>query len=237
MSTTAELAKHEPAKPALAIEGGLIQCTSIESAYRFGQYIVKSGLAPKCFTTPEAVLVAVQMGAELGMKPMQSLQSIAVINGKPALWGKGLAGLVLASGQMENLKEWFEGEGDSMVACCEVKRKGIAEARLCKFSMADAKKAGLAGKGTWAGYPRDMAMYKARARAFTLFADVLCGMAVVEDMTEVVRASQKPDAPTTPIDDPLLKQVGATVVTAEVGEDLSFPDDLIPAREMGDETL
>ncbi|WP_250508621.1 hypothetical protein [Caballeronia sp. GACF4] len=51
----------------------------------FATYVANSGLAPKDHRgKPEACAVAMQWGNELGLKPVQSLQNIAVI-GKPRL--------------------------------------------------------------------------------------------------------------------------------------------------------
>lgn len=236
MTTATELAKPEEKKSPIPLDGGLVKCSNISEAYRYAQYIVTSGLAPRCFDTAEKVLIATQMGAELGLKPMQALQAIAVIQNRPALWGKGLPGVVLSKGVMEKFDEWYEGEGDNMTAICKVKRRGIENERICRFSVADAKKAGLWGKNTWATYPRDMMMYKARARAFTLFADVLCGLPVYEDLQGHEAAPRLPESPAQKIDDPLLKQVAGTIV-AEVerepgdeSEDLFVSDEHIPAE-------
>lgn len=238
MSATTELAKPEQKVPPIAIEGGLVKCNDISEAYRYANYIVKSGFAPQCFKTPEAVLIAVQYGAEVGLKPMQALQSISVVNGRPGLWGKALPGIVLQHGILEKFNEWTEGEGENVVAICEVKRKGMDTVRVEKFGALDAKKAGLWGKtGPWSQYPKDMLKYKARARAFNaLFADVLCGLPVLEDIQDVPPV-RRDERPAQPIADPLLKQVGAEVLTAEVSkdvpgqmtlEDLSINEDVIP---------
>jgi hypothetical protein len=166
-------------------EGGLVKLDSYESAFQFAQSVVKSGLAPDSFKTPEAILVAMQQGAELGLKPMQSLQHIAVINGRPSIYGKAATGIVMQSGLVELFEEWFEGSGDNLTAICKVKRKGLPSVKTAKFSMADAKKANLTGKEVWRKYTNDMLMYKARARAFTIFNDVLCGLSFAEDILEV----------------------------------------------------
>lgn len=200
-------------KAPIQIEGGLVKCQNLDEAYRFANMVLRSGLAPTSFKTPEAILLAMQFGAEIGLKPASSLQNIAVINGRPGLWGKALPGVVLPTGLLEVFDEWIEGEGDNLTACCKVKRKGVARERIERFSVADAKRAGLWGKNTWALYPKDMLKYKARARAFVLFADVLCGLPVLEDIAEVppakteirqIRNDAKPD--------PLLKEVGAEVI-------------------------
>lgn len=231
---TTELAKPEDKKeikPPVNIEGGLVKLNNIDEAYRFSMAVVKSGLAPSSFRTAESVMVAIQMGAELGLKPMQALQAMAVINGKVALYGKGLPGVVLAKNVMEVFEEWIEGEGDNMVAICKVKRKGIQNERVSRFSAADAKKAGLWGSGNWAKYPKDMMAHKARSRAFTLFADVLCGLPVLEDIQDVPPARQNTEPRSQPSNDPLLKQITATVepTEREMGdEDLSIPESSIP---------
>ena len=62
-----------------------LQLQDYDQMYRFATAVVKSGFAPKDVKSPEAALVAIQMGAEVGLAPMQALQSVAVINGRPSL--------------------------------------------------------------------------------------------------------------------------------------------------------
>ena len=88
---------------------------------------------------------------------MQSLQSIAVINGRPTIWGDAALALVQSSPVCEYVREYTEGEGEGLVAVCEAKRKGYPAPTVVRFSMADAKRAGLAGKsGPWTQYPARM---------------------------------------------------------------------------------
>jgi hypothetical protein len=48
-------------------------------AVRFAQMVAKTDFAPKDFKgKPESCLLAIQHGAEVGLTPMQSLQSIAM---------------------------------------------------------------------------------------------------------------------------------------------------------------
>ncbi len=69
-----------------------------ESAWRMAVAISKSGLAPKGIQTPEAIFTAMQLGAEVGLSPMSALQNIAVVNGRPTIWGDAQLALVRASG-------------------------------------------------------------------------------------------------------------------------------------------
>src|SRR6266478_3926901 len=69
--------------------------TNLTEAIALSKLIAGSDLAPKDFKgKPANVLIAMQMGAEVGLAPMQSLQNIAVINGRPSLWGDAALGVV-----------------------------------------------------------------------------------------------------------------------------------------------
>jgi hypothetical protein len=128
---------------------------SLDDAWRFAQLVAKSSMAPKDFIgKPESILIAIQMGAELGLPPMASLQNIAVINGRPSVWGDCALALVQSHPQYEWHKEWFEGEGDALRRSFGIKRKGH-EVHETRFSMADAKAAKLTSKkDTLANLPR-----------------------------------------------------------------------------------
>lgn len=154
-----------------------------EQAWRMAEMIAKSGLAPRDMQSPEKIVTAIFTGLEIGLKPMQAVQSIAVVNGRPTVWGDAALGLVEASGLLEDFEEIVEGDGDAMVARCRAKRQGRASAIERTFSAADAKAAGLWNKsGPWQQYKRRM--LQLRARAFTLrdgFADVLKGLQITEE--------------------------------------------------------
>lgn len=159
---------------------------SLHEAQEYAKLIASSELVPKDYRgKPGNVLVAVQMGAELGLSPMQSLQGIAVINGRPSVWGDALIGLVLASPVCEYVREEFDEQ--SMAAICRAKRRGSPQEVVRVFSMEDAKVAGLAGReGPWRQYPRRM--LQMRARGFALrdaFADVLKGLAIAEEVGDI----------------------------------------------------
>lgn len=167
-------------------ERGLV-FTTLDELTRFANGVITSKLAPKCFSTAAQVIVAMQWGAEVGLKPMQSLQSIAVINGRPALWGDAVVALAWASGKLLALDESSEGSGDALTAVCRVRRIGQEQHAERRFGVADAKRAGLWGKaGPWTQYPQRMLQMRARSWCFRdNFADVLCGLAVAEEARDI----------------------------------------------------
>jgi hypothetical protein len=173
---------------------------NITEAIKFSEMLSKSQMVPKQYQgKPEDILVAVQWGYEVGLAPMQALQNIAVINGKPSVYGDAAMALVLASPVCENIEETIEGEGtENPVAVCTAKRRGRSPV-VAKFSVSDAKRAGLWGKqGPWTAYPKRMLAM--RARGFALrdaFADVLKGLITAEEAQDY--PNDRPIAKVTPI--------------------------------------
>jgi len=170
----------------ISVAKGGVQLTSMKELTNFARLILQSGFAPKEYQgKPAAVIIAIQTGAELGLKPLQSLQGIAVINGKPSLYGDALMALVHSSGQLEDMQETFDEK--SMTATCKVKRKGVATYYTETFSMQDAEAAGLRGKGgPWQQYPKRMLRWRARSWAMrAAFADLLCGVVPYEEAVDM----------------------------------------------------
>lgn len=92
----------------------------LAQAIEFAGILAKSNMVPKEFVgNPGNILVAVQWGMELGLQPMQAMQNIAVINGRPSLWGDAVIGIVKASPACEYVVE----EVTDTVATCRVKRR------------------------------------------------------------------------------------------------------------------
>lgn len=185
-------AEKPAAMPAVAFGAGLgLAPTDLNGAWRCAQLVASSGLAPKQFNgNPSAVMVAAAMGAEIGLSFMQSIQSIAVINGRPSLWGDALLALCENTGQLVEFSETTIGEGDKLTAVCRatrVRANGVKRQVEEQFSVADAKLANLWSKdGPWKQYPRRM--LKMRARSFALrdlFADVLRGVRTTEEAIDV----------------------------------------------------
>lgn len=171
----------------------------IEQAYRIASAFAGSGMVPSAFANkPEACFVAIMAGAEVGLPPFQAMQSFAIINGRPSMWGDALVAVIRNQGF--TMKEWFVGEGDDMVAHCAITRPDNGEVTLGEFSVADARKAGLWSKaGPWQTSPKRM--LKMRARAFAIrdgAADVLRGFQVREEVDDyqAIETAPAKQAPT-----------------------------------------
>jgi hypothetical protein len=178
-------------KPAL-IAGrsvGAIVPTDFDQMQRMARILCASQMVPKQYKDKfEDTVVAIMYGAEVGLTPIASLQSIAVINGMPGMYGDAMLALVQGSGILEDIEEKLEGEdSDAPVAFCTVKRKDRATPTVRAFSRVDAQKAGLwAKQGPWTQYPKRM--LQMRARSFALrdaFPDVLRGVRAREELEDM----------------------------------------------------
>lgn len=156
---------------------------NVDEVVRLAQGIAKSGLAPSTMNTPEKITVAILTGLEIGLPPMFAMQKIAVVNGRPALWGDALPALLWSRGF--KLREWTEDK----TAFCEVTRP-TGETIVRTFSDEDAKAAGLLGKpGPWSQYKPRMRQMRARGYACRDgAADVLGGLYVAEELEGVETA-------------------------------------------------
>ena len=163
---------------------------SFEEAKAFAATLSKSNFCPDDYKgKPDDILIAAQMGSEIGLGFMQSVQNIAVINGRPSIWGDAMLALVQASGLLKFHKEYFDADE---TAVCEVARKGDIDengkqvVHIVKFSNKDRDIAGLTGKRVHATSPKRMKQM--RARGFALrdkFADVLKGLIAREEAIDI----------------------------------------------------
>jgi len=174
---------------------------TVTEAIQFSEMLANSNMVPKQYMgKPQDIMVCIQWGMEMGLAPMQALQNIAVINGKPSVYGDAMMALVQASPVCEGVEESIEDEGTpNPVAVCVARRKGRAPVTV-RFSVEDAKRAGLWGKqGPWQAYPKRM--LQMRARGFALrdaYPDVLKGLISVEEAQDYPEETKRPPKDITP---------------------------------------
>lgn len=154
-------------------------------------------------------------GLEIGMLPMQALDSIDVIAGKPAIKPQGMLAQIKSKGLLESMKI----EDDGSTCTVTMKRKGETEPYVEAFGMADADKMmttewvsgskqtiSLSQKANWKAQPKTMRKWRAIAACCrTAFPDVIQGMYTPEELGADIIVSEDgdmeiidpPPAPTT----------------------------------------
>lgn len=191
--------EEKPKKPAVQ-SGGRIAAmipTDIDQAYRLAQALAGSQMTPKAFgNDPNKILVGIIAGMEVGLAPFQALQSIAVINGNPSLWGDGALALIQGSGLLLDIEETDNGE----TATCRLVRKDRETPIVRSFSNAMAQKAGLLGKaGPWTQYQSRMRQMRARSWAMRDgFPDVLKGIGIAEEVRDFPPEAYSDKDPSSP---------------------------------------
>jgi len=156
---------------------------TLKDAEDLAATLCASQMVPKHYVNnPKNAVGAMAHGMPLGMNAMQAMQSVAMINGMPGLYGDGLLAVCRSCPAWEWMQETVDGE----TAICTAKRRNEPEV-TATFSVQDAKRAQLWGKqGPWTQYP--MRMLAMRARAFALrnlYADVLRGMGSAEELRDI----------------------------------------------------
>lgn len=170
---------------------------NMEEALDLATMLSKSSIVPRDLQgKPGDILVAIEFGMSLGLKWIQAVQNVAVINGRPTIWGDALKAVVMSNPLCTFIEEdelevvTAKGRGR-----CKVGRKGKPDVEVT-FSIEDAKKAHLWGKqGPWTQYPARMLMM--RARSFALrdaFPDALKGIICREEAEDIAPAIELPPA-------------------------------------------
>lgn len=159
---------------------------NFEQAMTFAKYLAESEMVPKQYRGRAGdCLIAMQWGHEIGLKPLQALQSIAPVNGKPNLYGDAGKAMLLAAGCEidEDDTETIRATGR---ARCKITRPGRRAVERT-FSQADAETAKLWGKeGPWRNYPyRQMAWRAFWFAARDAAADLLRGMGGAEEAADI----------------------------------------------------
>ncbi len=158
--------------------------TTLQGQLALAEVLMKGGAVPASLKTPQAVVMVMQSGAEIGMRPVASLRMHSVIQGKVTLSADGMAAVVLGSG----LAEYFQPvEITAERATYVTKLKGAPKEVSLTFSMKQAEAAGLTAKNpTYKTYPERM--LAARAKAFLardIYPDVLGGMMSTEEAVDM----------------------------------------------------
>lgn len=144
-----------------------------------GATLIASGLLPDAIKKPEAALAVMLQGRELGIGPMYALSNIAIVSGKPVLSAELMAALVRRAGHrirvVESTAERCTVEG--------IRRDDTGFVARETFTMEDARRANLGGKGPWRSYPKTMLRWRAISALCKFhFGEVLGGAYAPEEL-------------------------------------------------------
>lgn len=239
-TATAHLPAEKPATELKAVPpkaGGDVRAIvpqNLEEVKYIAGLIISAGLAPSSYNNDHRkIALGIMKGAEVGLPPITALSSIAIVNGRPTIWGDGAIALVLANRQLSKIAEFELGAGpgegggldcfgDDYGFEVQMWRTGVDGPFIGRFTVGDAKRAKLWAnpkRGPWMQYPKRM--LRMRAVGFAIrngFADCLAGMMVREEVEDLPPAAAPP-ANTDFLDGDAPGAVVEDVPTVDVNED------------------
>lgn len=145
-----------------------------------GKAFAESGMFPDIKSAAQAI-VKIQAGAELGIKPFQSMAGIHIISGKPTIGAGLMAAMVKASGKYD-----YKVVEQTDKICVIQFYEGPVTIGSSTFSIEDAKKAGTKNLDK---FPRNMLFARAMSNGVKWYTpDVFSGPVYVpEEMEQVTQ--------------------------------------------------
>jgi hypothetical protein len=183
-----------------------------ENAQRIGKALASSALVPKEYQGQNGLantLVAMEIAGRMGLSPLQVMQNLHVIHGRPSWSSQFIIAMVNGCGRFTPLEFVLDGEGDQQ-SCYAIATdiKSGKELKGPVVSITMAKKEGWFGKtgSKWQTMPDLMLRYRAAAFWGRLFVpEFLVGMKTQEEVIDVDSMEVEPVAAVT------VKELNATI--------------------------
>lgn len=148
-----------------------LEPTTLEEATQLARAAVASKLYS--VASPEAALMILLTGRDLGLTASQSFRAVYIVSGKPVVSSDAMVAAIRRSGLCDS---WRVVESTAERCTIETTRKGEQEPERETFTREDAERAGLWRKDVWRQYPRDMLRHRAAAGlARRVYPDVILG--------------------------------------------------------------
>jgi hypothetical protein len=245
-----ELAINPAANAALAPTQAVVDlqmwAAELSAAHSIGRALAMTDFVPLSLKTisngklkefdqiAENVAACILAGKALGLDPMNSIQNIFVVHGRPAMYARTMAALVLAAGH-----EIRRSEATERSVSYKGRRKGEAEWTEVTWSIERAQRAGYTTNKKYQTDPIAMLTAKCQSEISRVIApDVLTGIAAtsveeveLEDMGESSTAAAAPAAAPRALQRKPRAQAPAAVAPAAVA---AAPRDLEPVDAEAD---
>src|SRR3954452_5525102 len=100
-------------RSALASSTALPTASTLGEMLKLSEMLAQSSMIPQSYRgKPHDVIACLIWGQEVGLGPLQALNGIAVISGRPAIWGDAALALVRSHPACTSIREGVDGEGD-----------------------------------------------------------------------------------------------------------------------------
>jgi hypothetical protein len=169
----------DPSAPALPPDSPRGWVALLDSAVELAKFIGGTEFVPRTYrNNPAAMTAAILYGDEIGFGPMQSLNSVVMVEGSPSLYAKAQRALVLAAGH----SIWPEELTTTRCTWAAHRRGEADKISRVSWTMEDARRANLAGRKAYREYPRQMLSARSSAELCgAIFSDVTAGLPAFEE--------------------------------------------------------
>lgn len=178
----------EEARSIVPLSTHPITFQSISEIMQFASFVSNSELVPKQLRgRPESVALVMLQALELQIPPITALHEIYVTNGVPTVKPKIYQALILRSGVLKDF------EIDETDTYCEIyaSRNDSSLSFRTRYTLEDAKQAGLLDKQNWRQMPKIMLYWRCLAKiARVVFPDVIGGLYTIEEINPQVILSE-----------------------------------------------
>lgn len=195
---------------------------ALGTMWRHAQMLSESDLVPAAYKSkPANCVIAIELAARLGSSPLQIMQSLDIIQGKPSWSSKFLIATVNASGRFTPLRYEFEGKQGTQDWGCRAVATDLGSKEVLRgplVSMAMAKDEGWLTKSgsKWKTMPELMIMYRSAAFWTRVYApEMSMGLHTSEEREDIVNVPSVRNNMPDDIKTALLSE-GVTVVVPDV---------------------
>jgi hypothetical protein len=170
---------------------------------------------------------AVLQGISLGIDPLTALQQIYIVHGRPGMYAKMMVALVQAHGHEIGTDDLTDTR-----AVVWGRRAGTEHVERVTVTMDQARKAGWTANQAYTKTPQDMLWARAAARVCDrIAADVLKGIASVEQIRDEIRVDAQVGPGTRTVNPPRRRAEPAPAITAAEEPPLEDPAPTTPEPE------
>lgn len=174
---------------------------AFEDAQRIGKALASSKLVPPQFQGQEGLancLVALEIAHRMNLSPLQVMQNLHMIHGRPSWSSQFIIGLINSCGRYTPLQYDLTGEGNSLACTCLANEKSSGkELRGPTVTMEMAKREGWSTKtgSKWQTMPELMIRYRAAAFWGRLYIpELLVGLQTEDEVIDVQPVSVEPQS-------------------------------------------
>jgi len=210
---TTDVAVRAPAQARTPVNVG-VPLRGLDEAFRLSQALAMASVLPASLRgKPSDALAIILYGQEVGLAPMQAIQGIYIVNGRPTLAAQTWLALLRRAGHRARVLEHTESS-----CTVELTRGDSGESHREAFSIEEARKAKLTGKDVWVSHPKRMLL----ARAVSNAARFLCPEVAMgfyaegdefEDEAPAVLTAEQVTAPIEAKPEEILAQVQSIAAT------------------------